>query len=45
MNEFEQIEKSIKKIPRGKIFFLESIYKKYLVENSVKVLAYLTKKG
>jgi len=45
MNEFEQIEESIKKIPRGKIFFPEYFYKKYPPENIKKVLARLARNG
>jgi hypothetical protein len=45
MNELELIEKTIKKIPKGKIFFPESIYKKYFTRNVNSVLTRLKKKG
>lgn len=44
MNEFELIEKTIKKIPKGKIFFPESICKKYSSKVVRQVLSRLTKK-
>lgn len=44
MNEFEKIEKTIRKIPRGKIFFPESICKKYPIKAVRQVLLRLRKK-
>jgi len=43
MQEAELIEKHIKKIPRGNIFFAESIYKKYPVKVVQRVLLRLVK--
>jgi len=43
MNKLKQIENSIKKIPRGKIFLSDSLCKKYPIKNVSKVLAYLTR--
>lgn len=43
MNELELIEKTIKKIPRGKIFFAETIYKKYPIKIVQRVLLWLVK--
>ena len=43
MNELELIEKTIKKIPRGKIFFAESIYAKYPIKIVQRVLLKLVK--
>ena len=43
MNELELIEKTIKKIPRGKIFFSKSIYAKYPIKVVQRVLLRLTK--
>lgn len=45
MNKFNLIEKAIKKIPRGKIFFSESFYAKYSVKVIRRVLLRLTKKN
>ncbi len=43
MSEAQLIEKAIKKIPRGKIFFAESIFKKYPVKVVQRVLSLLAK--
>ena len=45
MNELEQIEKSIIKIPRGKIFFSDSFLKKYPIKTVRRVLLKLKKKN
>jgi hypothetical protein len=37
------IEKVIKKIPRGSIFFVDSIYKKYPIKRVQRVLLQLAK--
>lgn len=43
MNTIVSIEKVIKKIPRGKIFFVDSIYKKYPIKLVQRVLLRLAK--
>ncbi|OJY54819.1 MAG: hypothetical protein BGO90_12205 [Legionella sp. 40-6] len=43
MNTIVSIEKVIKKIPRGRIFFVDSIYKKYPIKLVQRVLLRLAK--